>query len=228
MTLLEHLEELRSRIIKVGLVIAAASVAGFFLSEPAIALLRTPLPEDTELIQLTVGESLGVRLRLALYIGAAISMPFILYQAWRFVTPGLTSGERRLVWPLLLAAIAFFALGLTLAYFIIPLAIQFLLGLALPGVDPMLRLSDYVGFVTTLMLAFGLALQFPVVLVLLARIGLVNHRLLAARRRWAVLAITVFAIFATPQDPFSTLILSGVMYLLFEGSLQVMRLTGRR
>lgn len=225
MSLLEHLEELRGRIIIVAITIALAGIVGFFLSEPIIGILRAALPEGKQtLIQISVGESLAVRLRVALYVGIAASVPVILYQLWRFVTPGLTRRERRLIWPMLIGAVILFVLGLGLGYFVLPFALDFLLSLTLPGVEDQLRLSEYVSFVSTVMLAFGLAFQFPVLLLLLARVGILNYRFLSSRRRWAVLAIVLFAIIATPGgDPLSSVVLSLVMYALFEGTLQLIR-----
>ena len=225
MSLLGHLEELRSRIIVIAITIVLAGIVGFFLSEPIIGILRAALPEGKQtLIQISVGESLAVRLRVALYVGIAVSVPVILYQVWRFVTPGLTRSERRLIWPMLIAAVFLFALGLGLGYVVLPFALDFLLSLTLPGVEDQLRLSEYVSFVSTVMLAFGLAFQFPVLLLLLARVGILNYRFLSSRRRWAVLAIVLFAIVATPGgDPLSSIVLSLVMYALFEGTLQLIR-----
>ncbi len=226
MSIVEHLEELRSRIIVVAISIVLAGILGFFLSDPILELLQVPLPEgDYTLIQLTIGESLAVRLRIALYVGVALSVPIILYEVWRFVTPGLTRGERRLIWPLLIGGIVLFAFGVVLGYLIIPYALAFLLSLTPAGIDAsMLRLSDYVGFVLAIMLAFGLAFQFPVLLLIGARIGILNYGFLSARRRWAILAIVLFAIIATPGgDPASSAVLSLVMYALFEGTLQIIR-----
>jgi len=225
MSLIEHLEELRGRIVVIVLAVVLTGIIGFFLAEPIIQILRAALPEDQDtLIQISVGELLAVHLRVALYVGIAFSMPVILYQVWRFVTPGLTRKERRLIWPLLIAAVLLFALGIGLGYFVLPYALQFLLSLSLPGVDTQLRLSEYVGFVSTVLLAFGLAFQFPVLLLLLARVGILNYRFLSSRRRWAVLAIVLFAIIATPGgDPLSSAILSLIMYALFEGTLQLIR-----
>jgi sec-independent protein translocase protein TatC len=226
MSLVEHLDELRSRIIVVAISIVIAGILGFFLSEPILELLQRPLPEgDYQLIQLTIGEALSVRLKIALYVGIALSVPIIVYELWRFVTPGLTKRERRLVWPLLIGAVVLFAFGVALGYVIIPYALQFLLSLTPPGIDAsMLRLSDYVGFVMAIMLAFGLAFQFPVLLLLGARVGILNYRFLSARRRWAILGIVLFAIIATPGgDPTSSAVLSLVMYALFEGTLQLIR-----
>jgi sec-independent protein translocase protein TatC len=226
MSIVEHLDELRSRIIVVAISIVIAGILGFFLSEGILELLRLPLPDgEYRLIQLTIGESLAVRLKIAFYVGIALSLPVILYELWRFVTPGLTRRERRLIWPLLIGAIALFALGVGLGYLIIPYALAFLLSLTPSGIDStMLRLSDYVGFVLAIMLAFGLAFQFPVLLLLGARVGILNYRFLSARRRWAILAIVLFAIIATPGgDPTSSAVLSLVMYALFEGTLQIIR-----
>lgn len=229
MSLLEHLEELRSRIIVVAVAIGVAAVAGFFLADPIIELLRVPLPEDgAELIQTTVGEAFGVRIQLALMTGVALAMPVILYEVWAFVTPGLTRSERRLIWPLLIVAVVLFAAGLGLGYLLIPVAINFLLDFSLEGVRPLLGLAEYVGFVTTLMLAFGLALEFPVILYLLARMGVLSYAFLSRRRRWVVILIVVFAIVITPGDILiGSLTLSVVMYGLFEATLQLIRIMGR-
>jgi sec-independent protein translocase protein TatC len=229
MSLIEHLDELRSRIIVIALAIAVAAVAGFYLAVPTLTILLDALPEGSDVIQTRVLEGLGVRIRLALFIGLALAMPVILYELWAFVTPGLTRRERRVVWPLLLVAVLFFALGLLLGYLVIPNALEFLLDLAIPGVPPLLDLGEYVGFVTTLMIAFGLAFQFPIVLLLLNRVGILSYAFLAARRRVVVVIIVLVAIVITPGgDPISSGILSIVMYGLFEGALQVMRVARRR
>ena len=229
MSLLEHLEELRRRIIVIAIAIALAGIAGFFLADPIIALLREPLPEHgAELIQTTVGEAFGVRIQLALMTGVALAMPVILFEIWAFVTPGLTRGERRLVWPLLAAAVILFAAGLFLGYILIPVAINFLLDFSLPGVEPLLGLADYVGFITTFMLAFGLALEFPVVMYLLARMGILSYEFLSRRRRFAILLIAVFAVVLTPGDiVISSAALAIIMYGLFEATLQLIRILGR-
>jgi sec-independent protein translocase protein TatC len=228
MSLIEHLDELRSRIIVAAIAIGLAAVAGFFLAEPVLTLLLDALPEGSDVIQLRVLEGLGVRIRLALFIGLALAMPIVLYEIWAFVTPGLTRRERRVVWPLLVVAVLFFALGVTLGYLLIPNALEFLLDLSLPGVEPMLDVGEYIGFVTTLMIAFGLAFQFPVILVLLNRVGILSYAFLAARRRFVVLIIVLVAIVITPGgDPISSGILSLIMYGLFEGALQIMRMARR-
>ena len=169
-----------------------------------------------------------MRIQLALMTGIALAMPVILFEIWAFVTPGLTRGERRLVWPLLIAAIGLFAAGVALGYVLIPLAINFLLDFSLPGVEPLLGLSDYISFVTTFLLAFGVALEFPVIMYLLARTGILSYEFLSSRRRYVIALIAVFAIVITPGDiVIGSLTLAVVMYGLFELTLQLIRMLGR-
>ena len=229
MSLLEHLEELRSRIIVIAIAVLVAAVAGFFAADPLIALMRAPLADSgADLIQTGVGEAFGVRMQLALMSGIALAMPVILYEIWAFVTPGLTRPERRLVWPLLGAAILLFAAGVSLGYLLIPLAVGFLLDFSIEGVEPLIGLGDYIGFVTTFLLAFGIALQFPVILYVLARVGILSYGFLSRRRRWVVLLIALFAIVITPGDiVIGSFTLALVMYGLFEVTLQLIRLMGR-
>jgi sec-independent protein translocase protein TatC len=229
MSLLEHLEELRHRIIVAAIAVLVAGVAGFYLADGIIAGLRVPLGEYNEsLRQTTVGEAFGVRVQIALMTGVALAMPVILYEVWAFVTPGLTRGERRLVWPLLGVAILLFVAGLALGYLLIPLAINFLLDFSLEDVPPLLGLSDYIGFVSTLLIAFGLALEFPVVLYLLARLRILSYAFLSRRRRFVVLLIAAFAIVITPGDiVIGSGALALVMYGLFEITLQLIRILGR-
>ena len=229
MSLLEHLEELRSRIIVIVIAVVVAGVAGFFLADPIIALLRAPLEESgAELIQTGVGEAFGVRIQLALMTGIALAMPVILFEIWAFVTPGLTRPERRLVWPLLAAAVILFAAGIALGYVLIPLAVGFLLDFQVEGVQPLIGLGDYIGFVSLFLLAFGIALQFPVILYLLARVGILSYAFLASRRRYVILLIALFAVVITPGDiVVGSFTLAIVMYGLFEVTLQLIRLMGR-
>jgi sec-independent protein translocase protein TatC len=229
MSLLEHLEELRRRLIIAIATVAIGAIIGFFLSEPALQVLRAPLPAQYDrLFFMDVTEIFELRLKIGIFIGIAAAMPVILYQVWRFVSPGLTRGERHVVWPLLTAALLLFLLGIEVGYVIVPYALGFLLGLAPPGIPPLLTVGKYVGFVTTMMLAFGIVMEFPIVLLALARVGILSYRRVAAQRRLIILGIVIFAVVVTPGgDPFSPTILAAVMYVLFEGSLLVMRLAGR-
>ena len=229
MTLLDHLEELRRRLIIIVISIVVGVGIGFFFSGSILDLLRTPLPDEWQTIYFTnPADAFGVQFKIAGFIGIALAMPVILFHVWRFVTPGLTRSERRFVWPVLAAALLLFALGLVVGFLIIPYALNFLLGFARPGLEPLLTIDGYIGFVTTMLLAFGVVLEFPILLVGLARVGVLSYRRLAKQRRFAILGIAIFAIVLTPGgDPISPLILGSVMYLLFEGSLLVIRLIRR-
>lgn len=229
MSLLEHLEELRRRLIVIIAAIVVAAIVGFLLSKPAIDILRAPLPSNYEkLYFLTVGGAFAAQLKVGVFIGIAVAMPVILFEIWRFITPGLTKRERRIVWPLLGAALLLFALGMLVGYIIIPFALTFLLSFAEPGLEPLLTINEYLGFVTTMMLAFGLVMEFPIVLLALARVGILSYTKVARQRRFVILGIVIFAVVVTPGgDPFSPSILSAVMYALFEASLFVMRFVRR-
>ena len=230
MTMVEHLEELRRRLMVVIAAIAIAAVVGFLVSGPVLDLLRGPLPDEFDTIYFTSPAGAFVaQLKIAGFIGVALAMPVILYEVWRFVTPGLMPGERRLLWPFMLAGLALFAAGVVIGFVLIPYALGFLLGFAREGVEPLLTIDEYIGFVTTLMLVFGLMLQFPIVLIVLSRLGIVTPAWLASRRRWVVLIIAIVSAVATPGgDPFSMVILALFMYGLFEVTLLVVRAMQRR
>ncbi|HEY8178018.1 MAG TPA: twin-arginine translocase subunit TatC [Candidatus Limnocylindria bacterium] len=229
MTLVEHLEELRRRLIVIVLSVLGAAVVGFLLSREVIALLRDRLPEEyRNLIFLGPADALTSQLKVAGFLGIAFAMPIILFEIWRFVSPGLTQREKRFVWPVVVAGLFLFVTGVLIGYVVIPYTLNFLLAFSEGIATPNLTIDAYIGFVTTMMLAFGLILEFPIVLIGLSRVGILNYRRLASRRRWAILAIVLFAIVLTPGgDPISPLILSSVMFILFEGSLQIIRLLGR-
>ena len=162
MSLLEHLEELRHRLIIVIVAVLVAAAAGFLFAGPVLDILRAPLPKPYDTIYFTSPtDAFGVYLKIAGFLGIGLAMPVILFQAWRFVTPGLTARERRIVWPVMIAALVLFALGIMVGYAIIPYALNFLLGFARPNLQPLLTIDGYVGFVTTMLLAFGLVLEFP-------------------------------------------------------------------
>ena len=229
MTLIEHLEELRRRLIIVLVTVLGGAGLCLFFAGTILDILRAPLPEAYSTIYFTnPADAFSAQLKIAGFGGIALAMPMILFQVWRFVTPGLLANERRFVWPVMLGAVLLFATGIVVGYVVIPYALAFLLGFARPGLEPLLTIDGYIGFVTTMLLGFGVILEFPIVLVGLARVGVLSYARLAASRRWAVLVIVLLAIVLTPGgDPISPLILSSVMYLLFEGSLLVIRASRR-
>jgi sec-independent protein translocase protein TatC len=230
MTMVEHLEELRRRLMVVIAAIAIAAVVGFLVSETVLDILREPLPDEFQTLFFTSPAGAFVaRLKIAGFVGVALAMPVIMYELYKFVTPGLLPGERRLLWPFLLVGVLLFALGVVIGYLVLPLALTFLFGFAGEGIEPLPTIEEYIGFVTTLLIVFGLMLQFPVVLFVLSRLGIVTPRWLASRRRWAIVIIAVVSAVATPGgDPFSMVVLALLMYGLFEATLIVVRSVQRQ
>jgi sec-independent protein translocase protein TatC len=228
MTLVDHLVELRRRLVRVILAVLAGGVVGFLISPQVISFVHDALPTDEPLIMLGVGDAFAIRLRIALVTGIVLAMPIILYQVWAFVAPGLTQAERRTVRPWVPLALAFFAVGCTIAYVVLPFATSFLLGFATEDLRPQLTAAHYFDFVTTMFLAFGLLMEFPILLFGLSRVGIVTSARLASSRRYAILTIAIFAAAATPGgDIISPFVLGLTMYVLFEGTLIAIRRTGR-
>jgi sec-independent protein translocase protein TatC len=228
MPLIDHLAELRRRIVWSVAAIGLGSVVGFVLGEPIIGFLKAPLPPETPLIVTGIGDAFAVRLRIALVVGVILAMPVILWHVWRFVAPGLTATERRTVLPWIPAALVFFVLGVSIAYIVLPFAAAFLLSFQTPELQALLSIRDYFDFVSTLFLAFGILMEFPILLVGLSRVGVVTSERLRRARRYVVLGIAIFSAIATPGgDLVSPTVLGLTMYLLFEISTFFVRRSGR-
>ena len=227
MSLVDHLAELRSRVIRVIIVVVLCSLVGFWAAPTIRDFLIRPLPTGQVQV-LSPGEGFVIYLKISLVTGIILAMPLILYQVWAFVAPGLTRSERRILAPLVVLALLFFALGVGLAYFVLPYAIGFLLTFTDDVLVADLAAGPYFDFVTTMFLAFGLLMEFPIVLFALSRVGIVTSERLAASRRMAILAIAIFSAAATPGgDLVSPVALGLTMYALFEATLLVIRRTGR-
>ena len=229
MTLVDHLTELRSRIVRSVLAILAGSAVGFYFAPAITELLISPLPEKVRHLQvLDPGGGFAITLRIAVVTGIILAMPVLLFQVWRFVAPGLTPSERRALRPWIPLALAFFALGVSIAWFILPFAIAFLLAFTNDVLVANLAAAPYFDFVTTMFLAFGLLMEFPIVVFALARVGILSSARLRASRRFVFLGILIFAAVATPGgDLVSPSVLGGTMYLLFELTILAIRRSGR-
>ena len=224
MTLVDHLSELRRRIAISIAAVGIGAVIGFLLAEPIIKLLLTPLP-DGEVVFLTVGGGFFVFLRVAIVVGILLALPVILYQLWAFVAPGLLPEERHAALPWIPMTVVFFLLGTTVAWVTLPYAVDFLLGFEIEGSLTALPSAEaYFSFVTIMFLLFGLVMQFPIVLIFLDRLGILNVDQLRAQRRYVLLGVVIFAVVATPGgDPISPLVLSATMYMLYEFTIFMMQ-----
>jgi sec-independent protein translocase protein TatC len=216
MTVVEHLSELRRRIFISLLAVILGTIVGFVVAPDALRILKAPIPDP--LYFTAPGGALFLQLKLALMIGLALASPLVLYQLWAFVAPGLTPRERRMARPWIPLALVFLVLGVAVAYVILPYTANFLLGFQIPGVvEPLITADSYFGFVTTMFLAFGLVMQFPIVLVLLSKVGIVSAERLRRGRRYVFVGIFILAVVVTPGgDPFSPTIMALVMYPLYE------------
>lgn len=241
MSLLEHLEELRRRLVIIMVVLAVGSVPAWFVYEPLKRLLQEPycaffekypqlVPTDKCVLVVTgVVDAFATKLRIVLYLGLVLALPVVLYQLWAFVVPGLTERERRYAIPFVFSSLTLFGAGAAFAYLALPRGLDFLLGFAGEGVGPLITFDRYIGFVVLLILAFGLSFLLPVFLVFLQMVGILTPQRLAAWRRWAFLGIFVFAAVITPTgDPMTLFALAMPMYLFYEAAIIIGRLIKRK
>ncbi len=226
MPFLDHLEELRRRLLKAGVAcIIGASISWFFVDH-VIDLIASLVGE---VYFMAPTEAFLVRLKLSIIMGIMLAVPVISYQLWRFVSPGLYPREKMLVVPVVLAATVFFALGASFCYFIVlPAAIKFLMGYGTENMTPLISIGNLLSFAAYLVLAFGIVFELPVVAYFLGRVGLVSYKMLAKGRRYAVVLSLVLGATLTPPDVFSQVMLAGPLLLLYELSIWLVRFTGKR
>ncbi|MET0491043.1 MAG: twin-arginine translocase subunit TatC [Acidimicrobiales bacterium] len=230
MSLVDHLDELRKRLFRVILAVAVCAVLGFLLADPVRDLLLNLMPDGQEstVQTLSPGDAFGITLRIAVVIGVILAMPVILYQLWAFIAPGLTAVERKAIRPWVPLALLFFALGVGIAYVVLPYALTFLYSFNDDRLVENVAAGPYFDFVTTTFLAFGIVMEFPILLYGLARVGILTSAQLRGLRRYVILGIAVFSAIATPGgDLVSPFVLGGTMYLLFEATIFVIQRTGR-
>lgn len=225
--LVDHLKELRRRVGIALLAVVTGAVVTFAWCDTLIALLRTPL-NGTPLYFVGVGDAFGIRMQLSLIGGVVLAMPMWLWQAWAFIRPGLTDSERRAARPWIPLAFLLFLVGVGVAWVVLPFAVGFLLSFATADLTPLIAADKYFGFVGSLMLVFGLATEYPILLVFLSRVGIVTSAKLRKWRRNALVLAVVVGAFATPgTDLVSPLVLSVVLYLLYELSIWLVKVGGR-
>ena len=179
---------------------------------------------------LTVGGGFFVYLRVAVIVGVLLALPVVLYQLWAFVAPGLLPEERNAALPWIPMTVIFFLLGAMVAWITLPYAVGFLLGFQIEGSLTALPSAEaYFSFVTIMFLLFGLVMQFPIVLVFLDRLGVLNVDQLRTMRRYVLLGLVIFAVLVTPGgDPISPIVLSATMYALYELTIFLMQRRRRR
>ena len=228
-----HLQELRKRLILSFIAIGIGFFLCYAFKEFLFDILAAPLlkkmPKGGSLIFISVAEAFFTYMKVAFIAGIIVTSPFILYQIWAFVAPGLYQKEKRYVIPFVLGGSLFFALGVLFGYYVaIPIGFRFLLGFATDLIKPMPSMKEYLSFSIKFLLAFGLVFEFPVVLVLLAKIGVVDAKMLARQRKYAILLIFIFAAVMTPPDIISQVLMAIPLMGLYELSILLSKIFGKK
>jgi sec-independent protein translocase protein TatC len=220
-TFLEHLVELRSRLIKACFAVLLVLICLLPFARKLYNLLASPmlakLPEGSSMIAIDVASPFLAPFKLALLLSVIIAMPFVLYQLWAFVAPALFRHEKRLARPLLFSSVFLFYLGCAFAYFVVfPLVFGFMTRVAPEGVAVMTDISRYLDFVITLFLAFGITFEVPIATIILVATGLVTTTKLAQARPYVIVAAFAIGMLLTPPDVISQTLLALPMWILYE------------
>jgi len=220
-TLISHLVELRQRLLKAVVAIAIVFAPCAWFANDLFTIIATPLikkmPAGSSMIATSLISPFMAPLKLSLFVALFIAMPYVLYQVWAFVAPGLYKREKRFAIPLVVSSIVLFYAGVAFAYFVVfPLMFAFLTTTAPTGVQVMTDITNYLDFVLLLFFAFGIAFEMPVATVLLAATGLVRVETMTKNRGYVILGIFVIAAFLTPPDALSQTAMALPMWLLYE------------
>ena len=234
MPLLDHLEELRWRVIKAFSSILLFAIIGFVFSNQLIYILSIPIENTEPKLELLNTTILGVflaKMRVAVVLGIVFSLPVIIHQVWRFIAPGLLEDERSFAPMLIITTILSFIVGGLFSYFVmIPWSLKFfaVLNYGLEGLVNYVTITDYLNYITILILFTGMAFELPVVVFILAKIGIVTPNILRAIRRFAYLGILMISAVFTPADPFTMVGVAMPMILLYEISIFVAKLVKQK
>ena len=235
MSILEHLEELRSRLIKILISAGIGFGIGYYFSETIFGWLIKPLtdvlPKGTSLIFTSITEAFFTYLKVGLLAGVFIASPFILYQIWAFISPGLYKKERRGLIPVTVVSVILFVAGAAFGYFVVfPFGFKFLIAnYTTEVIKPMPTMREYFSLVTWMLLAFGAIFELPVVIFLLARFGIVGHKGLRKFRRYAFLGAFILGAILTPTpDVFNQAMMAGPLIILYEISIWVAYFFGKK
>jgi sec-independent protein translocase protein TatC len=228
LSVVDHLDELRTRIIVSASVLVVAVALCFWQNSLLLAVANGPLPGEREPITFGVTEPFFTTVKLSFYAGILLALPVLLYQAYSFILPAFRPSERRVVLPLLMAVPALFVAGAVFAYFVVlPAALNFLLGFNADDFNIQIRGSEYYGFFVLTLISVGILFQIPVGTLAVTRLAIVTPEQLAANRRYAVLVIAIAAMLLPGTDPVTMLISMAPLYALFEISLILARRFGR-
>lgn len=230
MSVIDHLEELRTRIIITAIAWVTGSVAGWYLSPWLITYIkRYPQLQNIKLILLRPPEAFFVRMKLAMTFGILIALPIIIVQVMLFILPGLYDKEKKWVLRFVPFSILLFYAGAAFSLFVLlPITLEFFLVQMVQGIaEPNISLEEYVNYMVSMVLVGGLVFQMPIVLFFLTLMGILTSKKLAAGRRYAILIIFIVAAIATPPDPFSQIVVAIPMLILYELCIWTSKMAGK-
>jgi sec-independent protein translocase protein TatC len=231
MSFMEHLGELRTRIVRSLIGVLVGLVIAFPLSQRVVDYLARPIQATgNTLVFLAVTEAFWVQMKVALIAGLFIASPVIMWQIWSFVAPGLYQTEKKYAAPFVIIGSLMFIAGGAFSLFVVtPYAINFLLSFARPGLQPMISIGSYIDFLLKFTVAFGLVFELPLALTLAVRMGVVTPKTLARNRKYAVLGAFIAAAVLTPTpDAFNQMLMAGPLIILYEVGIVSARIFGRR
>lgn len=234
MPLTSHLEELRKRLVRSLAAVGIAFMACFFFKEDLFRIVAQPLvsvmPAGSHLIYTGLPEAFFTYIKVSFYAGLFVASPFVLYQVWKFISPGLYPGERKFVVPFVTVSTLLFVGGVSFGYFLVlPSAYKFFLEFTTDFLKPMLSMREYLTLTLKLLLAFGIIFEIPVFLFFMTKIGLVTPRKLARMRRYAIVVCFIVAALITPTpDAFTQCMMAIPMIILYEVGIVVSKLAVRR
>ena len=231
MSFMEHLGELRTRIVRALIFLLVGTLVGLPFSQYLIDWLARPITKlGYELVFTAPAEAFWVQMKVGLIVGIFLAAPAILWQVWAFVAPGLHGHEKKYALPFVVIGSLLFIGGGAFSLFVVtPYAIQFLLSYARPGLKPMITLQNHVDFLLKFTLAFGAVFELPLALTILARIGIVNSKMLAKNRKYAILGAFIAGAVLTPTpDAFNQTLMAGPLILLYEVGIICARIFGRK
>ncbi len=224
MPFLDHLDQLRSRLLKSLLAVVVCALAAFYFSDELFRLIVMPLG-DVKLHVTEVTGSFYAYMKVSLIAGILAALPVVFYQLWSFVGPGLYPDEKRLVFPMVAISTVLFVIGAGFCWLIVlPMSLDFLIGFSDDLLEPIITVSSYITFAGMLLMAFGFGFEMPVLAYFLGKVGVLSSRFMAKGRRYAVVIILITAAILTPTpDVFTQLMLAGPLYLLYEISILLVK-----
>ena len=223
-----HLLELRTRLLRVIILFGILVIAGIPFAAEIYSFVAAPLismlPDGSSMIATEVASPFMAPIKLVIYVALLFSMPWLFYQAWMFISPGLYKNEKRFTAPLMLSTIILFFTGVSFAFFIVcPIIFKFFIGMAPDSIQIMTDISQYLSFIFKLVFAFGIAFEIPIATILLVKSGIASKSSLAKARPYLIVLFLVIGMLLTPPDIFSQLFLAIPMWILFELGLLLSR-----